>query len=102
MAERSNNTDRLCRENFSAGTHYLSQTNVEVDISSPHSHNKISVYHPTSAFYPTQVPTYFMNVEIETVFGACGLHRFNGNYREGSNLGFPIELKNKLGTCRGH
>ena len=25
------------------------------------------------------VPTYFMNVKVETVLGACNLHRFNRN-----------------------
>ena len=60
----------LCIEIFSTERHYLSQTEIKVDISSPYSLNKMSVYHPPSAIF-TPFPTYFMNVEIETVLGAC-------------------------------
>ena len=56
----------------------FSRTDIEVNISSPYS-MKNKCLPPPLKFTPSKFPTHFMNVEIETVLGACELHRFNRN-----------------------
>ena len=70
----------LCIGMFSAIKHYLSQTDIEVDLANIHLKNKCLL--PTQcSFTLSKIPTYFMNVEIKTVWEAFDLYRFIYNIK---------------------
>ena len=64
-----------------SGGIYFSWTEIDVDISSQYSLKNKCLPPTQCSFTLSKFPTYFMNIEIETVVGACELHRFNSVFQ---------------------